>query len=53
MLGNMKWQDRWEEIAYQVLKDDAASFIHLMKHDRKRIAKKIGMEIAKEMGYHS
>ena len=49
----MKWQDRWEEIAYQALKDDAASYIHLMEHDRKRIARKIGTKIAEEMGYAS
>lgn len=47
----MKRQDRWEEVVYQVLKDDSASLIHLMDHDRKRIARKIGMKIAEEMGY--
>jgi len=48
----MKWIDKWEEIAYQVLKEDAASFVHLMEHDKKRIARKIGIEIGKEMGYN-
>lgn len=43
---NMKWRDKWKEIAYQVLKYDAASSIHLMEHDRKRIARKIGIKIA-------
>lgn len=33
------------EIILNVLKDDTSSFIHLMEHDRERIAKKLTQEI--------
>lgn len=51
MCKNMRWRHRWAEIAYQVLKDDVASSTLLTEDDRKRIARKVGTEMGKEMGY--
>ena len=48
----MKWQNEFEKIAYNVLTNDPSGFVHLGEHERKRIAKTIGMKIAEYMGYH-